>query len=337
MPRRIVETPCKCGCGQITRNGGYVRGHHTVRRWELVRAIDAQTERNEVIFSRENGRNLNGIQAGEELASRGWLLPDNRRHFGVELEVIAPSLNAVISALRTARVPHSDMQHGYHGNQRGKWTVTRDSSLRANSAQIQRGVTYAVEIVSPPLKGKTGINALRRVMNALEANGVEVNMTCGTHVHHEARDFDLNAFKLLVNNYAAMQTRIDEIMAPSRRSDRNNQYCRPIQGTAQRFVNAATSVAGVQSALGSRYYMLNIGAFASYGTVEFRQHGGTVNAEKLIAWIKTGQAMMRAAKRGIEMNPAEALGDNVAVINGTRDETSQYLNNRVATLARRQA
>jgi len=332
MPRRIIESPCRCGCGQITRNGGYVRGHHTIRRWELVRAIDNTTERGQTSYSRENDGYLNGVDAGAELARRGWLLPDNRRHFGVELEVIAPSLDVVLRALRTARVPFCDTQRGYHGRVAGQWTVTRDGSLRANDAQIRRGVTFPCEIVSPPLKGKSGLAAVRRVMNALAAAGVEVNKTCGAHVHHEARDFDVNAFQTLVRNYVTMQTRIDDVLAPSRRSSAGNQYCRAIDRYSMSAIENATTVEQVSRAIHGRYYMLNVSVFGSYGTVEFRQHQGTVNADKLIAWIKTGQAMMRAAKRGETMSCYLTLGDSVAALNGQRDETSVYMNQRASAL-----
>ena len=48
----------------------------------------------------------------------------------------------------------------------------------------------------------------------------------------------------------------------------------------------------------NRYLKLNLEAFGRYGTVEFRQHSGTLNGEKAEAWIGLLVALVNSAKRG---------------------------------------
>jgi hypothetical protein len=45
-----------------------------------------------------------------------------------------------------------------------------------------------------------------------------------------------------------------------------------------------------------RYQKLNFEPYRDQGTVEFRQHSGTLNYEKITNWIKVTQAMVETAK-----------------------------------------
>jgi hypothetical protein len=47
---------------------------------------------------------------------------------------------------------------------------------------------------------------------------------------------------------------------------------------------------------GDRYRSLNLQSFGLYGTVEIRQHQGTLNATKALAWVAYGQAMIAWAR-----------------------------------------
>ena len=44
-----------------------------------------------------------------------------------------------------------------------------------------------------------------------------------------------------------------------------------------------------------RYHKLNLMAFWRHGTVEFRQHSGTIDAEKICAWISLTQGFIEKA------------------------------------------
>lgn len=309
MPRRLDPKSCACGCGQITKSGEFMRGHHTRRRWQLVKSVAAGTEGTEI---RGALPNVSAVDAGNELARRGWSLPDTYRHFGVELEIVAISRLAVADAMRAAGVRYSDGSYSTRAGG-GIWVIKVDGSLRPNAAQIGRGLSYTFEVVSPPLRGKTGLAAVTRVMNALDAAGIEVNKTCGGHVHHEARDFDVASFATLVNNYRALQTAIDRVLPQSRRSTSNNTYCTAYTANQASYIEQATDVR-TMAYRAERYKVLNLTSFAAYGTVEFRQHNGTVNAQKMVNWILFGQALVKASRKGIAILPTESLATVAAAL-----------------------
>ncbi len=62
------------------------------------------------------------------------------------------------------------------------WTAERDGSLHTS----RRGYV-AVEIVSPILKGRAGIEQIKQMAEVLRQVGAAVNPTCGMHIHVGAR------------------------------------------------------------------------------------------------------------------------------------------------------
>jgi hypothetical protein len=79
---------------------------------------------------------------------------------------------------------------------------------------------------------------------------------------------------------------------------------------------------------GSRYYKLNLSAINVHGTIEFRQHSGTVNAEKAVNWVKLTAGFMRAAEDAKQINATGAgKFENLAKIGKDRLLTS-YLKRR---------
>jgi hypothetical protein len=60
--------------------------------------------------------------------------------------------------------------------------------------------------------------------------------------------------------------------------------------------------------MGGRYHKLNLSSYVSHGTIEFRQHQGTINYVKISRWIDLGMSMMRWAKYS-KVDIAESLYD----------------------------
>lgn len=218
------------------------------------------------------------------------------RTFGIEIECIGLSIDRAAAALNAAGIPaRADGRH--LSNPRvGEWLAKWDGSVGASGC----------EVVSPVLSGEAGIEAIEKVCRALVAAGATVNQSCGLHVHVGARDLDLGAWKRLVKTYAKFEDTIDLLVAPSRRGNRNH-YCqsivRPCGATTTERVNAtmaeidlARDIDGIYRALGqSRYRKLNVASFWRHGTVEFRQHQGTVDARKATMWVRFVVAMVEAA------------------------------------------
>ena len=175
------------------------------------------------------------------------------------------------------------------------WAVVDDGSIRRN---------HSFELRSPAMWGeRESWDKLRAVCKALRDAGAQTGVTCGFHVHHDAayivkalsRSMDTSsALSLLsaraVELYALLEPMLDTIMPPSRRGTAN-PYCRSMVGASY------DSVARLLGSHESHYYKLSVYAYNRHGTFEYRQHAGTLLADKMIAWIKLTGLIHTAASR----------------------------------------
>ena len=227
---------------------------------------------------------------------------------GVEMEVIprnGVSKSEVLEAIREAGISVQDM--GYTHRIMSGWKCVSDSSL-----------TYGgFELVSPPMKGASNIdNQIKTICKAIKGL-TRIDRTCGIHIHFEVldkyhfkRNVDtshpsgkLQALKnkpaklftaKLLTNYSYFQSVIDTLVPESRRSTQSPQYCRAFnpenslftQEGFNYFVNSKETYAHLPSRMGNKFQVVNVSTLESYGTVEFRQHGGSTNATKILNWIR---------------------------------------------------
>jgi hypothetical protein len=209
------------------------------------------------------------------------------RTFGIEIEFIGDRGN-VAQGIRDLGL-RCEIEN-YNHNTRPHWKITSDSSVHPNANQAG----YGWELVSPILKGRDGLEQIRKVCEALESAGAKVNRSCGLHVHHDARDFQNETFKNLIKIYARFEPVIDTLVAPSRRGN-VNQYCQTLARIDLENVLNAGDPTTLRRAYGDRYKKLNLQSYVTHGTVEFRQHQGTINAEKIINWVKLTQGIVERA------------------------------------------
>lgn len=215
---------------------------------------------------------------------------NKNRTYGVEIEFIGDR-GAVEVAINAMGI--ECRWEGYNHNTRPHWKIVSDSSVRAPG---QSGW----ELVSPILKGDDGLEQIRKVCEAMGQAGATVNATCGLHVHHDAQDFTTKTFKNIVKIYARFEPVMDSLVSNSRRG-RNNDYCRTLADVNMGRLLEQDSLATIRSIYGTRYRKLNITSYVTHGTVEFRQHQGTTNADKIINWIKLTQAIVeRAVNRQVK-------------------------------------
>lgn len=231
---------------------------------------------------------------------------NENRTFGVELEVVITNngpdgyyanKNKFHSFLINTTGLNIHTPEDYHGTDRvspgfAGWKMERDGSLRTS----QRHHIECIEIISPILKGRDGLNELKAIMDACVAYGCTVNRSCGTHVHHGINDLNDAAVKNIYAIYHRSQGFINTIMTPSRREQ---GFCSPITVSIEDLMQGYErhSAADVlRSRVGDHYKALNFGGFVTRGTVEFRQHAGTVDFTKLKAWIIFTQQICEAAK-----------------------------------------
>ncbi len=203
-------------------------------------------------------------------------MKDNNRTFGIEIEAYGVSRRALTTALSQAGI--NIQNEAYNHNTRSYWKIVNDGSIRGIDG---------FELVSPPLCGEAGLNEIRTVCRVLAQLGARVNKSCGLHVHHHAPDFKPRHFQNLVAFYTKAEDQIDRVMPNSRRAS-NNRYC----GTMKRF-NADRLFDN------SRYHKLNLNSYYRYGTVEFRHHSGTIEADKIINWVELTQRMVLRAKKRV--------------------------------------
>jgi hypothetical protein len=159
--------------------------------------------------TRERNRARSGGRARRVVAT--FLGLDRR--YGVEFECIVPTSvdrYTIVNALQAA---------GLTG-----WRAKGDGSLMA------MGAGHGIEVVSPILQGEQGVEAIRVATRVLRELGATVNRTCGTHIHHEARDLTVQNIKDAVKAWSTNQHLIDGLVAPSRRNGQNT-YCRHLDSS----------------------------------------------------------------------------------------------------------
>ncbi len=205
------------------------------------------------------------------------------RTFGVEIECYAPrglTFEQVRDAIQAAGVNiYSSNSHAARADSR-RWVVKCDSSLTGG------GTGNGMEIVSRHLRGEAGMEEIRRVCRVIGQEGLRFSVTtqCGLHVHVQRPS--IGGMRRLAIDYANHEVIIDSILPRSRR------------GTACHWAGTLTRVQQLQFAQASeatniaavighgKYSKVNFTASWLHGTVEFRQHSGTIDAEKIINWAK---------------------------------------------------
>jgi len=103
------------------------------------------------------------------------------------------------------------------------WQIKPDSSI--HPGRVSQGANaFPFELVGPILKGKEGLEIMKRVLEITKELGVLVNKSCGFHVHigETAWNNDPNMLKGIVKNFIKHELAFDCMVPPSRR---NNPYC----------------------------------------------------------------------------------------------------------------
>ena len=193
--------------------------------------------------------------------------------FGVEIEFKGISNNKAAQILNLVNV--DTMVQNYNHRANNKWKIVTDSS-----------VSVGYELVSPVLQGEDGLKEAMRAITALDDAGAHVDRQCGVHVHFDASDLTASDVKSLVRRYAQFEHEIDSFMPESRRAN-NNTYTKSLCDViTRRGFTDANNINEIGSAMGGRYFKINVESYRRHGTIEFRQHSGTLSALKLSNWVR---------------------------------------------------
>jgi hypothetical protein len=232
--------------------------------------------------------------------------------FGVELECYLPigTTHAQAAAAVARRIGEPCAFEGYNHHLRPTWKVVTDGSL----GDYARGA----EFVSPILRGEAGLHQLEQVCEALTDFGCTVNRTCGLHVHVGVGNRPLQFFKSITKLYGIYESVIDGMMPTSRRAN-SNLYCRSMTSASPAAIDRAQTMHELISVATARcnthvqrYFKVNLTAHARHRTVEFRQHGGTLDATRARNWTVLCLRMIDAASRGINFGASSEAPRNRA-------------------------
>ena len=207
------------------------------------------------------------------------------RRFGIEIEAYNCEREFLARELNEAGI--NVAVEGYNHDTRNHWKLVTDSSLTGNNT---------FELVSPILEGEAGLQELEKVCWVLDYCNVKVNDSCGLHIHMDAANFTMETWRNLAITYRRLEPVIDAFMPNSRR---NNDYCKSISRISERKIQEAQTITELRQAFrNDRYHKLNLEAYSRHRTVEFRQHGGTINFTKMENWIRFAANMITFAQQG---------------------------------------
>jgi len=206
--------------------------------------------------------------------------------FGTEIEFYSPkTMNETAAFLRKKirGIPLDEYSSS-------SWRFVTDGSLHPIDG------FHGMELVSPILDtDKTAcMRMLRKVCAALQELGGMVNSNCGLHVHVDANNLSVEQIKTVFHRYTKFESVID-LMVPANRRGGNSYF-------SKTGVNLVDSVERCQTTealmylQADRYYKVNLCALRRHGTIEFRQHSGSINGDTIINWISFITSFVKASK-----------------------------------------
>ena len=161
----------------------------------------------------------------------------------------------------------------YNHHTRDHWKVTTDSSC-------------GYELVSPILTSTT-VRTVAPAMRAVTEAGGYVNDQCGFHVHVEVPG-DNDKFETGLAVAALYHDAYDLLVPLLRPSRHDNRYAR--------FDDDRDDWLALLTA--DRYTAVNLQPIPRQGTIEFRQHHGTLNSRTALGWVYLCDALTAEGASG---------------------------------------
>lgn len=251
--------------------------------------------------------------------------------FGVEIEMTgitrAQAAKTIAEYFGTSCTGRERAYDAYTAkdSQGRTWKAMSDSSIyaerKACGDRISAGSLYKTEVVTPILHYED-IEDLQEILRRLRKAGALVNDTCGIHIHIGADGFTPKTLKNLVNTVAAKE---DILYRALRIKDGRRSYCKKTNRQMLEALNRQRPETRSQLAdiwymeaprgrdthyNNSRYHGLNLHAFFTKGTVEFRLFNSTLHAGELKAYIQFCMAVTYKAKTTKKASARATASDN---------------------------
>lgn len=234
-----------------------------------------------------------------------------KQRFGIEVELTGISRSkaakVVAEALGSTRI--SGPSNGCYDKRvvrdsEGRdWIIERDSSIAPTHTDGSfAGDDHRVEFVTPVLSYKD-IETHQNIIRALRKAGAVVNESCGIHIHVDGSNHNAASLRRLVGFMVGRQDLIYDALNVGARKE---QWCRPVSKKLFRRMKAEGEITrtaaeqiwysranddysyGIdhQHYNPTRYHGLNLHAFFSKGTIEFRLFNSTLHAGKIKAYVQ---------------------------------------------------
>lgn len=219
--------------------------------------------------------------------------------FGVELEFIANkdckrAFNNAMKALLNDKYEDLDR---YNHNSGNKWILGRDVSVRSRERSYS-----GFELTSRILQyNEKDLNELKQVIKIIEdVFDGKVNRTCGTHIHMSFKcnqQITEHFCKHFARSYARNEKNLFDRLVPlSRREDRS-RWCRH------------TSVIYYNRTRYQKLNFLNVKFDEDNPNnelhLEFRQLDGTLDFNRILAWIKLQRLFLMTAYKSYNKDHTE--------------------------------
>lgn len=215
--------------------------------------------------------------------------------FGVEIECLVAA-NVMRECATRNNMPFQ--YEGYnHIDNNHYYKFVSDSSIRGENP---------IECVSPVLSGKNGMKSLEICCKALNEANAQVNISTGLHVHIGVTKLSDTAYVNVFKNYQKLEKVIDTFMARSRRAN-NSQWCRTLQGIS--FDNCSVKLDVFEVMNGNRYFKVNACSYSRHKTIEFRQHQGSTDFEKISNWVNFCTKLVAWSKKNVLSSEVTSIDD----------------------------
>lgn len=236
----------------------------------------------------------------------------SQRCFGIEIEYnrgrsrdTYQQQRTIVSDLRNKGIGAE--VESYNHDTRSHWKLTYDATVTGG------------ELVSPILDGSdASIDEVRECIRTIKDNGGTTSVQVGMHVHHDVRDFNQDDMARLVANLAATESlfldyvnhrRVNGSLTYGARRLRQGEWNTIARNVAEGHLLPSHARTQANRAGGcdvTRYVAYNFNSVLTYGTIEFRALGATLNPVKVRTWIEAGMAVVAFSKDGGELTGTEA-------------------------------
>ena len=198
------------------------------------------------------------------------------------------------------------------------WCVEEDSSLRDDGREI---------VLRCPLRGDDLMQALDE-LKGIMTNRLRVSHRCSVHVHIDVRGRTHEQISSLILAYAATEA---ALFTPAGKSRYSNIYCPGLTSCyslVSELRHAVRDMDNLRSVVNcySKYTAMNLRAIRNQGSIEFRMHEGTKDADVVKEWALR---LMHFADTAMGMTPATVVKEatNGTLLRKVTNPTSDMLDN----------